>query len=84
MSELGVRAGQTWRPSRPDSRAKARHVVWAGDVPNTWKKVWHPNYPTVGWTHDPNKPGFPEIGHDSWLSVSEFLRWAKKHEARPA
>jgi hypothetical protein len=79
-----IEAGQTWRPSRSGSRAKARYVVWSGDVPETWKRAWHPNYPTVGWTHNPENPGFPETGHDSWVHVKEFLRWAKRHDARPA
>lgn len=77
------RASETWRPSRPGSRAKARHIVWCGDVP--WKTGWRPDYPTVGWAHDPANPEFPDRGgHDSWLSLNEFMRWARKREARPA
>jgi hypothetical protein len=79
-----IQPGQTWRPSRPGSRAKARHIVWVGEVPQTWGLGWKPSYPTIGWAHDPLSVEFPKTGHDSWLAIDVFKRWAKKHDARPA
>ena len=71
--------GQTWTPTRPNSRAKPRKVVWVGNPPKG-KLTWV-DYPTVGFVENTEAPAFPDTGHDSWTSVPSFRAWVRKHAA---